>query len=183
MSETKSVGPEDVVAFWSGAGPEKWFRKDGEFDNQISERFGEIHAQAAAGRLRDWEATPEGALALILLLDQFSRNIHRGTRDAFAQDELASAVARRALDAGFDSAIDPELRYFFYMPLMHSEAIGDQERSVLAFHAVAPQNLSYAREHERIIRRFGRFPHRNLILGRHMTPAEKAFMEGGGFAG
>jgi uncharacterized protein (DUF924 family) len=183
VSSEKGVGPADVVAFWREAGPEKWFKKDTDFDNAIRARFQELHAEAAAGRLQHWTSTPEGALALILLLDQFSRNLHRGTEKSFAQDELASEIARTAVDAGFDQDVAPELRLFFYMPFMHSERIADQERCVRLIHAVAPQNLPYALDHERIIRRFGRFPHRNPILGRHMTPAEHAFLEGGGFSG
>lgn len=183
MTSVGGVAPADVIAFWREAGPEKWFRKDADFDRGIAERFGAAHAEAAAGGLQDWAATPEGALALIIVLDQFSRNMFRGRPEAFAQDELASATARKAIDGGFDMAVGEDLRSFFYTPLMHSEAIADQERSVLLYHALAPHYLRYANEHERIIRRFGRFPHRNPILGRHMTPAEQAFIEGGGFGG
>lgn len=183
MSSESGVGPADVVAFWREAGPEKWFKKDADFDRAIAERFASVHADTAAGRLQDWAATPEGALALIIVLDQFSRNMYRGSPKAFAQDELASAIARKAADAGFDKAVAPELRSFFHMPLMHSETIADQERCVSLIHAFTPHYLRYAREHERIIRRFGRFPHRNPILGRHTTPAEQAFVDGGGFAG
>jgi uncharacterized protein (DUF924 family) len=175
--------PADVIAFWREAGPDKWFKKNADFDRAIVNRFGALHREAAAGRLPNWAATPEGALALILIFDQFSRNMFRGTPKAFEQDELASAVARKATDAGFAERIDPDLIAFLFMPLMHSESITDQECCVSAMHAVAPHNLRYAREHERIIRRFGRFPHRNPILGRHMTPAEQAFIDGGGFAG
>ncbi len=142
-----------------------------------------LHAEAAAGKHTDWEKTAEGALALILVLDQFSRNMFRGSPKAFAQDKTARAAAHRALAAGFDADVPSELRYFFYMPLMHSEEIADQQRCLLLFHAAAPATLRFAREHEAIIRRFGRFPHRNAILGRHTTPAEQAFLESGGFAG
>jgi uncharacterized protein (DUF924 family) len=183
LSNESSVGPADVVAFWREAGPERWFNKNADFDRAIAERFTSVHAEAAAGRLQNWAATPEGALALILVLDQFSRNMFRGTPKAFSQDELASATARVAIDAGFDKAVDPQMRFFFHLPFMHSEGIAEQERCVLVFHALAPDGLSHARDHERIIRRFGRFPHRNPILGRHMTPAEQAFLDGGGFAG
>jgi uncharacterized protein (DUF924 family) len=177
------VGPADVVSFWRDAGPEKWFKKDPEFDRAIAERFASVHAEAAAGRKRDWAKTPEGALALILVLDQFSRNMFRNTPKAFAQDEMACAIACEAVDAGFDKEVAPELRFFLHMPFMHAETIAEQERCVSIFHHVAPDNLSYARDHERIIRRFGRFPHRNQILGRHTSPAEQAFLDGGGFAG
>lgn len=183
MSKGSGVQPADVIAFWREAGADKWFRKNAEFDRAIVERFASTHGEAAAGHLKDWASTPEGALALILVLDQFSRNMHRGAPAAFAQDELAVNVANHAVDAGFDKQVVPELRMFFYMPFMHSETIAAQERCVLAFHSISPGNISYAREHERIIRRFGRFPHRNPMLGRHMTPAEQAFLDGGGFAG
>jgi uncharacterized protein (DUF924 family) len=178
-----SVHPADVVSFWRDAGPEKWFKKDADFDRAIQERFASLHADAAAGRKQDWAKTPEGALALILVLDQFSRNMFRGTPKAFSQDEMACAIARQAVDAGFDEKVAPELRFFMYMPFEHTEAIAEQERCVLLIHAIAPSVLPYARDHERIIRRFGRFPHRNPILGRHTTPAEQAFLDGGGFAG
>jgi uncharacterized protein (DUF924 family) len=183
LSEALSVGPGDVIAFWRDAGPEKWFKKDLEFDRSISARFSGLHAEVAADRKRDWAATAEGALGLILLLDQFSRNMFRGTPNAFAQDEAANRIARQSLDAKFDKAVAPELRFFFYLPFMHAERIADQERCILLFHSISPDNLRFAREHEAIIRRFGRFPHRNAILGRHTTPAEQIFLDSGGFAG
>jgi uncharacterized protein (DUF924 family) len=172
-----------VIAFWREAGRDKWFKKDTDFDRAIGERFKSTHAEAAAGRLKEWASTADGALALVLVLDQFSRNMFRGSPAAFAQDQLAVDVANHAVDSGFDKQVAPEMRMFFYMPFMHSETIAAQERCVLAFHAISPGNISYAREHERIIRRFGRFPHRNPMLGRHTTPAEQAFLDGGGFAG
>jgi uncharacterized protein (DUF924 family) len=179
-----SLGPGDVVAYWRSAGPDKWFKKDEAFDREISERFSALHAEAAAGRKDSWAGNAEGALALILVLDQFSRNIFRGRPQAFAQDDKARAIADAALAAGFDREAPPELRSFFYLPLMHSESIFDQERCVALCHGLPERGtLPYARDHEKIIRRFGRFPHRNLILGRHTTPAERLFLEGGGFAG
>jgi uncharacterized protein (DUF924 family) len=177
------IGPADVVAFWRDAGPKKWFEKNAEFDQSLVERFGALHAEIAAGGKQDWTKTPEGALALILVLDQFSRNMFRGTPKAFAQDEMALDIARKAVDAGFDAALPTELRFFMYMPFEHAETIAEQERAVLFMHAFAPYVLQYARDHEQIIRRFGRFPHRNTILGRHTTPAEQDFLDGGGFAG
>ncbi len=183
MSGGASLGPVDVLAFWREAGRDKWFKKDASFDRAITDRFKALHAEAAAGKLKDWAATPDGALALVLILDQFSRNMFRNTPMAFAQDEMALAVATDALAAEFDKKVAPEMAFFMRMPFMHSERIADQERCVSLFHAAAPDNLRYAREHEEIIRRFGRFPHRNSILGRHTTPAEQAFLEGGGFAG
>lgn len=180
----KTVDPTDVTSFWREAGEKKWFGKDDAFDRQIAERFGDVHKSASAGDLAHWGETAEGALALIILLDQFSRNLGRGRRECFAQDAAALELAREALDADFDRAVDPALKSFFYMPFMHSESIADQERCVSLFHAHSgPDGLKYAREHRDIIRRFGRFPHRNAVLGRHTTPAEQAFLEGGGFAG
>jgi uncharacterized protein (DUF924 family) len=180
-----AASPADIVAFWREAGEERWFKKDEAFDRDIAERFATVHADAARGRLADWADTPEGALALILLLDQFSRQLFRGKPQAFAQDGMAVDLARASVDAGHDRSVDPRLRMFFYMPFMHSETIADQQRCVCLFHRLvgATQGLKYALEHAEIIRRFGRFPHRNAILGRHTTPAEQSFLDGGGFAG
>ncbi len=183
MSGASGVGPEHIVAFWREAGPKKWFSKNADFDRAIVERFGQLHAEAAVGRLEAWAGTPEGALALVLLLDQFSRNLYRGDPRAFAQDAMGLAIARRSIESDLDRMAPADLRSFFFTPFMHSETIADQEQSVLLHHAHAPNNLSYARDHERIIRRFGRFPHRNAVLGRHTSPAEQAFLDGGGFAG
>jgi uncharacterized protein (DUF924 family) len=176
--------PADIVGFWRAAGPDKWFLKDDAFDAELRRRFGDLHAAAAAGGKDHWADTPEGALALVLVLDQFSRNMLRGSPRAFAQDEKAREVARAALAASFDRMVDPALRQFLYLPFMHSEEIADQERCVVLYHALGDRDgLPYARDHERIIRRFGRFPHRNPVLGRPTSPAERAFLEGGGFAG
>ena len=184
MSEDSKIGPGDVVAFWREAGRDKWFKKDPEFDRAIEERFGALHAEAAAGKLNDWAKSPEGALALILVLDQFSRNMFRDSPRAFAQDEMASELALAAITAGFDQKVEPELAHFFHMPFMHSEQIADQERSVLYFHSTGVDDaLRYARIHEQAVRRFGRFPHRNPVLGRHMTPREQAYLDNDGFKG
>lgn len=181
---TRAPDADEIVGFWRAAGWDKWFTHDPEFDRQIGERFGEAHAAAAAGQLDAWAQTPQGALALILLLDQFSRNLARGSAQAFAQDAAALHIAERAISKNFDRDVDPGLRSFFYLPFMHSERIADQRRSVRLCHALADcANLRSAREHERIIRRFGRFPHRNSRLGRHNSPAETIFLETGGFSG
>lgn len=182
MSE--SPGPADVVSFWRAAGSEKWFKRDDAFDAALRERFGALHREAVAGLMDDWAREPEGALALILVLDQLSRNLLRGSPDAFASDARARAIARSSLAAGLDRAVDPALRLFFYMPLMHSESIADQERCVAEIHCLqGADGMKHALEHAEIIRRFGRFPHRNAVLGRHTTPAEAAFLAAGGFAG
>lgn len=177
--------PRDIVDFWLSLGPKKWFAKDDEVDREIARRFGDAHGEASAGRLDHWQTAPQGRLALLLLLDQFSRNLFRGDARAFAQDEQARALARDALAAGEDQEAAPELTAFFYMPFMHSEAIGDQMLCVRLCHSLGGDNntLHFAKLHERIIRRFGRFPHRNGVLGRHTSPAEQRFLDEGGFAG
>jgi len=179
-----AVTPQDIIAFWRAAGPDRWYAKDEAFDAEIRERFGAVHAEAVAGRLDRWAETPEGALALLILLDQFSRNLHRGSARAFAADTRAREIAEAALGRGHDRAVPQEMRPFLYLPFMHSESLADQERSVVLFHAIpGRENLPYALDHRAIIRRFGRFPHRNAALGRHTSPAEAAFLESGGFAG
>jgi uncharacterized protein (DUF924 family) len=184
MNADVTPGPAEVLGFWREAGPDKWFKRDEAFDQEIRDRFGALHEEAAAGKLNDWAKTPEGTLALILILDQFSRNMFRNSPKAFAQDEMASDLARQAVAAGFDKEVEPALAHFFHMPFMHSERIADQERCVAYFHALGQaEGLKYARIHEQAIRRFGRFPHRNPILGRHMTPAEQAYLDDGGFVG
>jgi uncharacterized protein (DUF924 family) len=184
--ERKSGEPDfrDVVAFWRAAGPKKWFGKDADFDRAIAARFLATHEAAAAGSLSDWEATPEGALALLLLLDQFPRNMFRGSARAFATDPLARAVADRAIARGFDEKAARGERMFFYLPFEHSENLADQERSLaLSRRAGGGTADRYAEIHANIIRRFGRFPHRNAILGRATAPEEQAFLDAGGFAG
>jgi uncharacterized protein (DUF924 family) len=180
--------PIDVIGFWSAAGPAKWFAHNPAFDDAIRLRFEPVHHAAARGAYAAWEANAEGALALLLLLDQFPRNLYRGTAHAFATDPLARAIARRALNAGRDQDIEPALRPFFYLPFEHSEALEDQDSAVALFeaHDAATgdvDSLKYAVMHRDIIRRFGRFPHRNAALGRVSTPEELAFLENGGFAG
>jgi uncharacterized protein (DUF924 family) len=175
--------PEEVTAFWRTAGPQKWFHKDAGFDRDIAARFLTIHEAAAAGRLSAWETTAEGAFALLLLLDQFPRNMFRGSARAFATDPLARAVADRAIAHGFDAAAPSAERNFFYLPFMHSETLADQERSLALARQADGGNEKYAQIHADIIRRFGRFPHRNALLGRATTPEEQAFLDVGGFAG
>jgi uncharacterized protein (DUF924 family) len=179
----KPTGPAEIVAFWREAGQEKWFKKDEAFDRAIREGFAALHAEAAAGKHDDWAATPDGALALILLFDQFSRNLFRGSPETYVQDERARGIASRAIEAGFDLKVDPKLRAFFYMPFMHSESLPDLDRCVALSHPIGGALLKYAKHHRDIVRRFGRFPHRNAVLGRHTTPAEQAFLDGGGFSG
>ncbi|MGA3310143.1 MAG: DUF924 family protein [Xanthobacteraceae bacterium] len=181
MSKVTSA---EVVSFWREAGPERWFEKDEDFDLTIRSRFLAIHEAAARGELSAFEESAEGALALIILFDQFPRNMFRGSARAFATDPLARAVANRALARGFDQATDATMRPFFYLPFMHSELIADQDRCVELYEAFGDAGLSKrAARHRDIIAKFGRFPHRNRVLGRDATPAELAFLDGGGFSG
>ncbi|MBE7523972.1 MAG: DUF924 domain-containing protein [Burkholderiales bacterium] len=182
----------DIHAFWFGAPPHaaraEWFRKDPAFDARIRTRFGPAIDAALAGEFREWSATPRGALARILLLDQFTRNVFRDTPRAFAGDPLALELAGAAVDAGFDRELDRFERAFLYLPFEHSEDPSDQERSLELFGRLAAETgdrspLEWAEKHAVIVRRFGRFPHRNAILGRASTPEEVAFLQqpGSGF--
>jgi uncharacterized protein (DUF924 family) len=176
--------PVEIVSFWRDAGPEKWFAQDDAFDSLIKSRFLKSHEAAARGDLAAFEDSAEGALALVILLDQFARNMFRGTARAFATDPLARAVADRAITRGFDRAIDKTMRQFFCLPFMHSELIADQHRSVQLYEALGDADLStYALTHRDVVAKFGRFPHRNRMMGRETTPAEQEFLDGGGFAG
>jgi uncharacterized protein (DUF924 family) len=183
-SYQRPATPDEVLAFWRAAGKDKWFGKDDAFDVQIRERFLATYEAAARGELSDWEQAPESALALTITLDQFPRNLFRGSSRTYAADEQARAIADRALARGFDQKAAPELRTFFYLPFMHSEELADQERCVALYRATNDEySLKYAEDHADIIRRFGRFPHRNPILGRATTAEEQAFLDAGGFAG
>lgn len=175
--------PATIVQFWLDAGPKRWFRKDAAFDDDFRARFAAEHEAAAAGELEDWRASAEGSLALLILLDQYPRNSFRGTARMFATDAQALAVARRAIEQGFDTAVAPSLRSFFYLPFEHSEKLEDQDRALDLYTALGGETLRYAHIHRDIIVRFGRFPHRNPLLGRVTTPEEQKFLDDGGFAG
>ncbi|MGN6113000.1 MAG: DUF924 family protein [Luteimonas sp.] len=176
-----TVTAAQVVAFWREAGPSKWFRGGDAFDAACRERLGPSHHAAARRELDGWSSTPDGALALLLLLDQIPRNMFRGSGHAFATDGLARHFARLALEAGHDAAFEPALRAFFYLPFEHSEAMADQDRSVALFAALGDANYrDYALAHRDVIARFGRFPHRNAALGRDTTPEEQAWLDAGG---
>ena len=172
-----------LTAFWRDAGPKRWFAKDAAFDRDLASRFGDLHFAAARGELDAWSERLPDALALVLLFDQFPRNAFRGTAHAFATDPLARRAADRLIAAGFDLAVDPALRPFCYLPFMHSEHADDQRRSVALNAALDASTARYARLHAGIVERFGRFPHRNRMLGRETTAAEQAFLDAGGFAG
>jgi uncharacterized protein (DUF924 family) len=174
----------DVLAYWRKLGPERWFVQDAAVDAEIRDKFQDLYTAALAGSLGHWEEDASRALAHVIVLDQFPRNMFRGSAAAFAADPLARAAAGRAIDRGFDRQTAMAERPFFYLPYMHSETLADQERCCELCRAVADEGtLKYAELHADIIRRFGRFPHRNAVLGRITTPEEQAFLDGGGFAG
>ena len=177
------VSAADVVEFWRQAGPSMWFAKNADFDRRFREAFLREYEAAARGELDPWMMTPEGALALLLLLDQFPRNSFRGTPRMYATDAAARRVAAAAVDAGHDREMPPKLRTFFYLPFGHSEDPADQERSVALCRPLGSPNAEHSERHRDIVRRFGRFPHRNPILGRKMTPEEQEFLDQGGYAG
>ena len=175
---------QEVVRFWREAGPERWFKKDAAFDAEIRRRFYETYEAAAAGKLKAWEETAEGALGLLILLDQFPRNLFRNDPRAFATDHLALAITAGALIKGFDGQVSPDMRGFFYLPFQHSEDLADQERGEALYRAAGDADgLKWATIHADIIRKFGRFPHRNAVLGRKTTADEQKFLDDGGFAG
>jgi Uncharacterized protein conserved in bacteria len=173
----------EVVAFWRTAGSSLWFAKDAEFDRRFRDRFLTLHEAATSGELAGWTATPEGSLALIILLDQYPRNAFRGTPRMYGTDTQAREIARMAVAHGQDRVIEPALRIFVYMPFAHSEALADQNRAVALVDHLGGVNLQHARRHRDIIRRFGRFPHRNPLLGRPMTSEEQRYLDEGGYAG
>jgi uncharacterized protein (DUF924 family) len=176
--------PNDIIGFWRQAGPAKWFKKVRAFDEAIRLKFEPTHHRAARGEYDGWAESAEGALALLILLDQFPRNLFRGSAHQFATDPMARAVARAAIERGFDRHVDANLRNFFYLPFEHSEDLADQDYSIaLCTEAGDADNLKWAALHRDIIVRFGRFPHRNTALARATTPDEQAFLDEGGFAG
>lgn len=178
------VSPEAVLSFWRDAGEKRWWTKDDAFDAAIREAFLETWNDAAAGRLSHWQTSDVGALALVIVLDQFPRNMFRNDGRAFSTDLLALDVAGQAIADGVDTRIGGDLRSFIYMPFMHSERLADQERCVALFDRLGNAgNTKFAAIHADIIRRFGRFPHRNRVLGRITTADEQAFLDSGGFSG
>jgi len=196
MTAVKQASPAEILDVWFGPdlGPwqPRWFVADPAFDAAIRDRFGALLGPARDGALDAWAATPDGALALLLVLDQFPRNLHRGTPIAFASDPHARAIARQAvLRDGLDRGFSPSARCFLYLPFEHSEAAADQDCSVALFeglrddpvHAAPGGSIAYAWAHRAVIRRFGRFPHRNAVLGRTSTPEEVAYLAqpGAGF--
>ena len=184
MTGLDNITPAGILAFWREAGRDSWYKRNDAFDADVRRRYLALWKQAAAGGLMSWETSDDGALALVIVLDQFPRNMFRRTPQAFASDAMARDVARRAIDRGADGRIDLTLLEFLYMPFMHSEHLPDQLYCVALFQNTdSAENLKYAGEHADIIRRFGRFPHRNRLLGRDTTAEEQAFLDSGGFAG
>jgi uncharacterized protein (DUF924 family) len=194
---------ESILEYWLGHDPDDpaavavkqplWFASDPTTDDAIRERFLERWNQAVRGDLDAWAAEPRGALALVILLDQFSRNLHRGSPQAFAEDERALAVARHQVESGADRSLRPVERYFLYLPYEHAEDLELQRRAVALFERLLQESgpdwralmedaLHWARLHLDIIARFGRFPHRNRVLGRPSTPAERQYLEEGGLS-
>ena len=176
---------QDILTFWfEEITPAQHWKKDPIFDQLIAQRFGALLTSAARCELFSWRSTPEGRLAEVIVLDQFSRNIYREQANAFAQDNLALALAQEAIRCGADLALSPAQRVFLYMPFMHSESMTIQEHSVNLFQTLGSAgNVEFAQKHKKIIDQFGRYPHRNAILGRSSTEAELAFLTlpGSGF--
>lgn len=180
------VTPEEILSFWlDEVGPEGWYAQDDALDDTIRDRFMAAWQGAMEGRYALWLTYPSGVLAYIILTDQFSRNMFRGDARSFASDHLAKAAAKQAIHRGWDLKIDAPARQFFYMPLMHSENLCDQDRCVRLMKERMPgcgdSNLLHARVHREIIRLFGRFPYRNEALSRRTTAAENTFVAEGGY--
>ena len=171
----------DIVSFWKTAGPANWFGGGASFDRECETLFYDAHFAASLRTLDAWMDSADGALALLLLLDQIPRNIFRGTAHAYATDPLARDFARQAIAAEYDTQVDPLLRFFFYLPFEHSEDLEDQEISVRLHQSLPGANSDgWARKHHAVIRKFGRFPHRNAALGRVNTSAEETYLQNGG---
>lgn len=171
---------DDVLSFWfDEVGLESWFKGSAELDKTIRSRFSALHERLSKELPKEAITDPRGALAAVILFDQFPRNIYRGTAKAFSTDDVAIRIAREAVDKKLDENLPPEQKQFLYMPFQHSEISADQEHAVMLFKALGhEEGLRYAIEHRDIIERFGRFPHRNKVLGRESTPEELAFLEG-----
>jgi len=183
------TAPHTILEFWfEASGPKKWYKKSDAFDAEIRARYEEFALESAAilrrNNSHEWEESPDSTLALIIALDQFTRNMYRDTKAAFAFDDLALAVAKRAIDRGHDLKISQDRRAFMYMPFMHSEVLADQDECVrlMDMRLNSASSLHHAKEHRKLIVKFKRFPHRNAILGRHSTDEERKFLESGGYS-
>ncbi len=165
--------PDDIIEFWLQAGPQIWFKKDDAFDQSVKEKFQTLPDQIIEGHYDQWQTNPNGMLASVLALDQFPRNIYRGTARAFAYDDEARKCAKKAIDQCWDQQVSAQLKAFFYLPFMHSEDMNDQ-RFCLSLYQKAgdKEGIDYARQHLELIEKYGRFPHRNALLGRKSTQEE-----------
>ncbi len=168
---------QDVLDFWFGADRKAWFEKNPAFDEEIRARFLPLYERAASGALEAWRAAPDSCLALVILLDQFPRNMFRGSARAFAADPLALQAAKHAVSQRFDQGLSLDERTFLYLPFEHSESLADQARGCELMQPLGEEVYRYAVRHREIIERFGRFPHRNAALGRENTPEETAFLK------
>ena len=180
------TNPEDILAFWlDEKGPKGWYMGGDALDQEIRDKFEEVYVRACEGALSLWLTYPTGTLAYVILLDQFSRNMFRDTPKAFATDGLARAAAKDAISRGWDLKIDEPARQFFYMPLVHSECLSDQDRAVRLIMTRMPETgentLLHAKAHREVVRKFGRFPNRNAALARETPAAEAVFLEEGGY--
>jgi len=181
------TNPEEILAFWlDEVGPEGWYAAGDELNAKICDRFGDAYNRACHGALSLWLTYPSGTLGYIILVDQFARNMFRDTPRSFSGDRMARAAAKAAIARGWDMRIDEPARQFFYMPLVHSECLVDQDRAVRLIKTRMPdtgaENLLHAKAHRDVIRRFGRFPNRNQAVGRDTPPAEAAFLKNGGYS-
>ena len=180
------TGPEDILEFWlDECGPDRWYEQDAALDQTIRDRFEDTWSAACEGRFALWLTYPSGSLAYIILMDQFPRNMFRGSAKAFASDQAARAAAKSAIERGWDLKIDPPARQFFYLPLMHSESLCDQDRCIRLLVERMPEgganNILHAQAHREVIREFGRFPYRNEALSRVNTRSEIAYAQKGGY--
>ncbi len=180
------ANPEEILAFWlDEVGPDGWYGGGEALDAEIKLRFEDDYRRACDGALSLWLTYPSGTLAYIILTDQFPRNMFRGTAESFATDGISMAAAKMAIAKGWDQKIDEPARQFFYLPLMHSECLVDQDRAVRLIMTRMPEtgesNLLHAKAHREVIRKFGRFPYRNEALGRETKDAESEFLEQGGY--
>ena len=180
------ANPEEILAFWlDEVGTENWYKSSDELDQDITSRFEADYNRACDGALSLWLTYPSGTLAYIILTDQFPRNMFRGTGKSFEADGIALAAAKMAIEKGWDQRIDPPARQFFYLPLMHSECLVDQDRAVRLFASRMEDdgsgNLLHAKAHREVIRQFGRFPYRNEALGRETPAAEAEYLANGGY--
>ena len=173
----------EILEFWESIGPKGWYEVSEELDETIREKFLSLWQEAKAGKYKNWTLDAHQALALIILLDQFPRNMFRGSGQSFATDEAALCVAKRAIDRDLDKQIEGPMKQFFYLPMMHSESVVDQDAAVRAFVTRMPgtDNLRHAKAHREVIREFGRFPYRNDALGRKSTGDEVNYLKAGGY--